>query len=108
VFHGYDYAIPDGRGVCFLGPWLAPTFKLHGFPTRAAGFAVTKRMLHQFAAMLTSLAAQPKVSFVNAQGLLPEDPSSWHNELHPSRDGFEQHAGKFYAELQRLFPDRVA
>src|SRR5688572_21673752 len=24
-FHGYDFAIPDGRGICHLGPWLKPT-----------------------------------------------------------------------------------
>ena len=36
VFHGYDFAIPDGRGICHLGPWLKPTFDLRKFPTRAA------------------------------------------------------------------------
>jgi hypothetical protein len=32
VFHGYDFAIPDGRGVCGYGPWLKPTFDLRKFP----------------------------------------------------------------------------
>ena len=36
VFQGYDFAIPDGRGICHLGPWLKPTFDLRKFPTRAA------------------------------------------------------------------------
>ena len=36
VFHGYDFAIPDGRGICHLGPWLKPTFDLRKFPNRAA------------------------------------------------------------------------
>ena len=57
VFHGYDFAIPDGRGICHLGPWLKPTFDLRGFPTQATAFAVTKILLQQFAAMLASLAA---------------------------------------------------
>ena len=40
---GYDFAIPDGRGICHLGPWLKPTFDLRGFPTQAAAHsAVTK------------------------------------------------------------------
>ena len=34
VFHGYDFAIPDGRGICHFGPWLKPTFDLRKFPTR--------------------------------------------------------------------------
>ncbi len=41
-FHGYDFAIPDGRGICHLGPWLKPTFDLRGFPTQASAFGVTK------------------------------------------------------------------
>ncbi len=53
VFHGYDFAIPDGRGICGFGPWLQPTFQLRKFPTRAAMEAVVKAMLQQFAAMLT-------------------------------------------------------
>lgn len=32
IFHGYDFALPDGRGVCGHGPWLKPTFDLRGFP----------------------------------------------------------------------------
>ena len=111
VFHGYDYAIPDGRGVCFnaLGPWLDPTFKLRGFPNRAAKFAVVKAMLKQFAVLLTSLATAPKVTFINAQGTLPEGQTDWwHNELHPSRDGFDKHVDKFQQSLKALFPDRVA
>ena len=36
VFQGYDFAIPDGRGICGYGPWLKPTFDLRKFPTRAA------------------------------------------------------------------------
>ena len=55
-FHAYDFAIPDGRGICFFGPWLKPTFDFRGFPTLASRFAVTKILLQQFAAMLQSLA----------------------------------------------------
>lgn len=111
VFHGYDYAIPDGRGVCLnaLGPWLEPTFKLRSFPNRAAMFAVVKEMLQQFAAMLTALATAQKVTFINAQGTLPMGQTNWwHNELHPSQDGFDKHVDKFQQTLKALFPNRVA
>ena len=92
VFQGYDFAIPDGRGICGFGPWLKPTFDLRNFPTLAtlpARQEVVKAMLQQFAAMLTSLATQPNVTFINGQGTLPPQVSSWHNELHPAHAGFE-------------------
>lgn len=108
VFQGYDFALPDGRGVCFLGPWLKPTFDLRKFPTRDAAAQVVKAMLQQFAAMLASLTTHPKVTFINGQGTLAPVPSSWANELHPAKAGFEKFADIFQSELEKLFPDRVA
>ncbi len=107
VFQGYDFAIPDGRGICYLGPWLKPTFDLRKFPTLGARQAVVKAMLQQFAAMLTPLATRPKVKFINGQGTLPPQTSSWHNELHPAKAGFEKFADIFYRELKKLYPDRI-
>lgn len=108
VFHAYDFAIPDGRGVCFLGPWLKPTFDLRKFPVAStARFEVVKAMLQQFAAMLQKLAANKGVTFINGQGTLKPVPASWDNELHPSKDGFEKFAALFYTKLKALFPGRV-
>ena len=107
IFQGYDFAIPDGRGICGLGPWLKPTFDLCKFPALAARQAVVKVMLEQFAAMLTSLVGA-KVTFINGQGTLAPQSSSWHNELHPARAGFESFADIFQLKLKELFPDRVA
>lgn len=59
-------------------------------------------------ALLTSLAAQPNVTFINGQGTLAPQTSSWHNELHPARAGFDTFADIFHQELKKLFPDRVA
>ena len=33
--------------------------------------------------------------------------SSWHNELHASRSGFDRFADLFHATLRALFPTRV-
>jgi hypothetical protein len=107
VFQGYDFAIPDGRGICGYGPWLKPTFDLCKFPTLAAGHAVVKVMLEQFAAMLTSLAG-PKATFINGQGTMAPQTGSWHNELHPAKAGFEKFADTFQQQLKVLFSDRVA
>jgi hypothetical protein len=106
VFHAYDFAIPDGRGICNLGPWLKPTFDMRGFPTRDSAFEVVKVILQQFAALLKSLT-RANVSFINAQGTLTPQPSSWHNELHPAKDGFNRFAEIFHQELKARFPARV-
>jgi hypothetical protein len=107
-FHGYDFAIPDGRGICHLGPWLKPTFDLRGFPTPASRFEVTKILLQQFAAMLQSLeSAHANVTFINGQGTLAPHASSWHNELHPAKKGFDTFAALFHEALKAAFPNRV-
>jgi hypothetical protein len=110
IFHGYDFAIADGRGICHLGPWLKPTFVLRQFPADSAtASAVVRCMLEQFATMLTDLAAnRRKVTFINGQGTLAIEKSSWHNELHPSKAGFDKFADRFHEELRALFPGRVA
>jgi len=109
VFHDYDFAIPDGRGICGFGPWLKPTFDLRKFPLGVARQEVVKTMLLQFAAMLTSLAASaPNITFINGQGTLKPQTSSWNNELHPSKAGFERFADIFRDKLKALFPNRVA
>jgi hypothetical protein len=108
VFQGYDFAIPDGRGVCGYGPWLKPTFDLHRFPLGAARQEVVKAVLVQFASMLTSTANAPKVTFVPSRDTLAPQSSSWRNKLHPSRAGFENFADLFYQKLKQLFPAHVA
>ncbi len=109
VLHAYDFAIPDGRGICHLGPWMKPTFDLRKFPSGGAAAAeVVKAMLKKFAAVLKALEARhPGVTFINAQGTLAAQRSAWHNELHPSKDGFDQFARIFHARLKALFPGRV-
>lgn len=108
AFHGYDFAIPDGRGICHLGPWLKPAFDLHGYPADlVVSTAVVREMLTQFGTMLAALAKKPGITFINAQGGLPPVKASWHNELHPSKASFKQVADRFKAEIRALFPGRV-
>jgi len=108
IFHAYDFALPDGRGVCFMGPWLKPTFDLRKFPVGSAKrFDVVKAMLKQFAELMLSLERPNSVTFINTQGTLTPNASSWHNELHPSKDGFKKFATLFHTKLKALFPGRV-
>jgi hypothetical protein len=109
-FHTYDHAIPDGRGVCNLGPWLKPTFELRGFPRddTTAAFEVVKEMLRQFAVMLKKLQqAHGGVTVIDGQGTLVPVRESWHNELHPSKDGFRKFAVLFAQALETQFPTRA-
>jgi hypothetical protein len=107
-FHAYDFVIPDGRGVCFHGPWLKPTYDMRGFPTQASADAVTRILLQQFAAILKALeSSHPNVTFVNGQGTLAPHTSSWHNELHQSKDGFQAFATLFHQALKTAFPTQV-
>ena len=88
---------PDGRGVC-LGAWLKLVFNLHGYPSdQQASIAMVREILTQFGAMLATLAKKPVATFINAQGGLPPGKASWHNELHPSKAGFDQVADRFKA-----------
>jgi hypothetical protein len=109
ILHAYDFAIPDGRGVCFLGPWLRPAFDSHRFPrTGSAAREVVKQMLTQFAAMLANVASlHNRVTLINAQGTLEPIAASWHNELHPTSKGFDKFADIFHDKLKALFPGRV-
>lgn len=109
VFHGYDFAIPDGRGVCFYGPWLKPTFTHRKFPANLkVATGVVEVMLRQFAQVLTDIEAKNNgVTFIKTQGTLRRDSASWHNELHPSADGFDKFAELFAQDLKALFPNRL-
>lgn len=108
AFHGYDFVIPDGRGICHLGPWLKPAFDLRGFPgDLVASSQVVQEMLTQFATMLKALQSHARVTYIDAQGVLPAVPSSWHNEMHPSKGGFNQIADVFHVQIKALFPGRV-
>jgi len=108
VFHTYDHAIPDGRGVCGKGPWLKPSFDLRGYTDRQAAFDTVRWMLTQFAQMLVDVqGAHAGVTVLDGQGTLSPVAASWHNELHPSKAGFDTFADKFLVLLRTLFPAQV-
>ena len=107
VFQGYDFAIPDGRGICGLGPWLKPTFDLRKFPTLAAGQAVVKAMLEQFAAMLTTF--WPPEGDVYQRAGHPDAADEFVAQRTSSCEGWlRKICGHVPAQLKALFPARVA
>ena len=65
-------------------------------------------MLTGLRTMLEALqAVHTGVMVFNVQGTLDPLPSSWHNELHPARQGFDKFAALFATRLRILFPNRV-
>lgn len=109
VFHAYDFALPDGRGVCGKGPWIKPSLDVKGVPANSTiAKDLVKELLKQFALMIDGLAnSHPGITFINGQGTLSPVPASWHNELHLEKAGFEKFADIFRAKLKALFPARV-
>jgi hypothetical protein len=93
--HSYDYAVPNGKGVCGLGPWLEPSLEARGWKDYAEAKAIVKALLTAFRLRLEAFAsADPEGTvLVPTQGLLTED--QWDNELHPTRKGFRVVARAF-------------
>lgn len=105
-FHQYDFAIPDGRGVCNIGPWLKPGLGYRRVPD-AMRAEVVRIMLLQFAALVAAIAAPAGASVVvvPTQGTFPEQSEKWWaNELHPTDLGFTAIADKFHGALKARFP----
>jgi hypothetical protein len=114
VLHGYDYAVPDGRGFLLgfgplPGPWLEPSYARKNLGSRtAAGLEVRKRLtrdlLDQYNVMLAALVEQPgleHVAYVDLRGTLTaaDYKDVWANELHPTPRGFRTIAAKLHAAL---------
>jgi len=108
VIHGYDYAVPDGRGVLggwgpLPGPWLQPGFREKGFDDLATCKDLIETLIDRFNAMLKRVTLVPSlahVRYLDVRGTLPNGATYktwWANELHPSERGFEAVADKFAA-----------
>ena len=125
VVHGYDHAIPDGRGYLggtwvLPGPWLEPGFRRKGYVTGerrkrvaalGANASAVRELIDRHNAMLErlvrDLAAEgvDHVRYVDLRGTLSnrlparylED---WNDELHPTRAGFELVADKIARAIE--------
>ncbi|MBX7086670.1 MAG: hypothetical protein K1X70_09595 [Leptospirales bacterium] len=110
IVHGYDYAVPDGRGVLggfgpLPGPWLEPGFRAKGYEDLRTRKAIIAELMDRFNAMLSGLAGKPPfshVNYLNLRGTLSTGSHYkdwWANELHPTPNGFKTVASKFAALL---------
>lgn len=105
--HGYDWAVPSGRGARLwgikFGPWMKPNLEAKGIVDPGDQRKIIRELLRRFNAMIREIATEPGVVHVKTTGTLTE--SEWNDELHPSRAGFRKIAGKFCEKLALQFPD---
>jgi hypothetical protein len=110
IVHGYDYPVPDGRGVlggfAFLpGPWLQPGSQRKGLGDLDANTTVVGTLIDTFNAMLRQLARSAgfeHVRYVDLRGTLSHAAGykhDWANELHPTKSGFSAVANKIAAAV---------
>jgi len=93
LVHSYDFAIPNGKGVCGLGPWMKPGLALRKVPVKLHR-EVVRLFLKYFDNFLNRIAAE-NILFhvVKTQGTLVD--TDWSNELHPKNSGFKKIAQRF-------------
>jgi lysophospholipase L1-like esterase len=110
VVHGYDYAVPDGRGVLggwgFLpGPWLQPGFRRKGHADLGANTDLMIQLIDRLNVMLRQLTQARglgHVRHVDLRGTLSHAAAykrDWANELHPTERGYKAVAGKIAAVI---------
>ena len=101
IFNAYDFAVPNGKGVCGYGPWLKCGLKQRKIP-KAMRREVVKLLLKKFARSLDSLARKhQRITVAQTQGTLPKK-KHWDNEIHPTSEGFKKIARIFQQEIKKL------
>lgn len=109
--HGYDYALPDGRGFTLAdlklgGPWLKPAFDKCQVPDDWELRKAVMRMLIDRVNQAFAQYANPALDiyFIDSRGVLDNGPNyqnDWDNELHPTRTGFDQIVAKKWLPVLR-------
>lgn len=105
--HGYDHALPSGKGVHILGlrvagGWLQRVMNEFQIPEEFQS-KIVRYMLTSFDKTLTSLS-QTHENWVHVPTQKTLSDSDWSDELHPNEDGFKNIAKKFKKALIQTFP----
>jgi len=105
LLHGYDYAVPDGRGFLggwsFLpGPWLQPGLYQKGHRNLNTNKTIVRSLIDAFNTMVQQVSAMPQyghVRYVDLMNTLSQGAAyknDWANELHPTERGFRAVAAR--------------
>jgi lysophospholipase L1-like esterase len=105
--HGYARAIPSGKKAQLFGisagPWIKPFLQARGYTDAIEQRAIVDALIGRFNALLDQLAG-PRFVKLNLRDVISDD--EWHDELHPTRHGFEDAARVFLAKLRELLPSK--
>jgi hypothetical protein len=111
ILHGYDYVVPDGRGVLggfwvLPGPWLLPAFERKGYEDPAERLQLMRELMDRFNTLLAGLVGDPAlrgtVRYVDLRRTLSTGADyrkDWANEMHPKPDGFRALAARIASQL---------
>ncbi|MCE5245082.1 MAG: caspase family protein [Syntrophobacteraceae bacterium] len=91
IFHGYDYAIPNS------GQWLGKPMASRGIVAPQLQRAISRQMIDAFNDRLSLLAIRfgDRVVRVDARGAVGDAVQEWHDELHPTNEGYGRVAARF-------------
>lgn len=98
LVHGYDYAVPNGKGFLGLGQWLREPMDRVGVP-RQLQRDVVRRLIDALGQAQDD-AMRPTFLAVNTRGTLED--ADWANELHPTPGGFNRIARRWRQPLREL------
>jgi len=107
LMHGYDYAIPNGTqyeliGIRFSGPWILPNFARKGITVRQEQNRIIRQLVDIYNEMLMGLdQAYPNFHHIDLRGRFGDE-AQWHNEIHLTREGFEEVAGLFHERMVQI------
>ena len=115
LIHGYGYAVPDGRGILFVGHWLRKEFRSKGHKKLAQNTQTVATLVDKFNDVLSRLPKEKglnHVHYVDLRNILSNDlgkedgkrkyKSDWGDELHPTNEGFAKVAAEFARVIDAL------
>ena len=110
LFHGYAYAVPDGRGnVLDKEGWIYPVLERKGHYNLQANTEAVSKLIDIFNEMLEHLSAKfTHVGYINLRPIvsnqLDEDAyrEDWRDEIHLTLKGMRKVAAAIHAKIQNL------
>ncbi|MEL6678479.1 MAG: D-Ala-D-Ala carboxypeptidase family metallohydrolase [Pseudomonadota bacterium] len=99
ICHGYDYPIPNN------GQWLGQPMKSRGITRKPLQKAIADEMMNIFNRDLRRLAERmPHVTYLDLRNVVGKD--RWHDELHPTNDGYKDVAQIFEVKIADILAAR--
>ena len=102
VCHGYDYMVPND------GKWLGKPMATRGITDKALQKAIAHEMVDRLNTRLRSASPRQtaRLTYVDCRGAVGD--GRWHDELHPTDEGYGDVTARIGAQVKRLTATRGA